>query len=174
TAEVALVAAYAAEVGGDHTEALEQARSVLSQAPLIGMRHECICWAWPLAARAARRLGDRPAITELVGLLESHPRGHLLPVLQAELGLVKALIASDDADQRAGETFTEALRALRAARSPYRLAQGLIDHAVHLTRAGDTEAATSALDEARAIGERLRCVPLLERAASLAPLSSAP
>ncbi|MGH9304037.1 MAG: ATP-binding protein, partial [Acidimicrobiales bacterium] len=43
TAEVALVAAYAAEVGGDHTEALEQARSVLSQAPLIGMRHECTC-----------------------------------------------------------------------------------------------------------------------------------
>jgi hypothetical protein len=46
----------------------------------------------------------------------------------------------------------------------YHLAHGLLDHAEYLRRRGDRHAAALAADEARAIGARLRCQPLLDRA----------
>lgn len=57
----------------------------------------------------------------------------------------------------------------RTLSTPYHLAHGLLDHAHYLTRMHDGEAAEAALGEARDIGARLRCQPLLDRAADLTP-----
>lgn len=45
----------------------------------------------------------------------------------------------------------------------------LLDHDEYLIRLGDAEAAETAIAEARDIATRLRCQPLLDRAANLAP-----
>ena len=53
--------------------------------------------------------------------------------------------------------------------TPYHLAHGLLDHAEHLQRVGDDEAAGTAIAEARDIADLLHCQPLLDRAAQLTP-----
>ena len=61
--------------------------------------------------------------------------------------------------------FTAAIAGLRERSTPYHLAHGLLDHAQFLLSQGDAEAAALAIEEARDIAERLRCQPLLDRAA---------
>ena len=53
--------------------------------------------------------------------------------------------------------------------TPYHLAHGLLDHAQHLIRLADDEVAKAAIAEACDIAARLRCQPLLDRAANLTP-----
>lgn len=64
------------------------------------------------------------------------------------------------------EAFTAAvaITGLREHSTPYHLAHGLLDHAEYLTRQGDAEAAALTIEEARTIGNSLRCRPLLDRA----------
>ena len=58
---------------------------------------------------------------------------------------------------------------MRTASPPHLLAHGLLDHAAHLLEQGDDAAAAVAVAEAREIGERLGCRPVLDRADRLAP-----
>jgi hypothetical protein len=69
--------------------------------------------------------------------------------------------------QDASAAFGAAIISLREQSTPYHLAYGLLDHAGFLTRQGDAETAALAIDEARTIGGRLRCQPLLDRADDL-------
>jgi hypothetical protein len=50
---------------------------------------------------------------------------------------------------------------------PHLLAGGLLDLAEHLGSIGDSAAAAPAVEEARTIGEKLGCRPLLDRAGRL-------
>jgi hypothetical protein len=125
--------------------------------------------AWPLAARAAHDLGDAAATSDLLALLDNHQPGHLAPMLRAERDLARARIAASDGGRDAGAAFASAVGGLRALSTPYHLAHGLLDHAQHLLRRGDGAAAAAAIEEARGIAERLRCQPLLDRAADLTP-----
>jgi hypothetical protein len=92
-------------------------------------------------------------------------------MLRAERDLVRARLAVGDGD--AAASFTAAIKSLRAQSTPYHLAHGLLDHAEYLLATGDAEAAAAAIEEARDIAGRLRCQPLLERAAALTPQDSA-
>jgi hypothetical protein len=58
---------------------------------------------------------------------------------------------------------------VRELSTPCHLAHGLLDYAQYLTRTRDAEGAAAAIKEARAIAGRLRCQPLLDRAADIAP-----
>ena len=60
-----------------------------------------------------------------------------------------------------------AVSSLRELSTPYHLAHGLLDYARYLLLQGDAEAAAAAVGEARDIASRLRCQPLLDRAADL-------
>jgi hypothetical protein len=135
----------------------------------LGIGHELLRWAWPLAARAAHELGDAAATVELLALLDSCPPGHLAPMQKAERDLVRARIADRDGDQAAAESFPAAVTSLRRYSTPYHLAHGLLDHAQRLSRSGDAEAAAAATDEARAIARQLGCQPLLDRADAMEP-----
>jgi hypothetical protein len=66
--------------------------------------------------------------------------------------------------------YFELARTVIGRSTPYHLAHGLLDHAEYLTGLGDTAAAL-AIAEARSIGDRLRCRPLLDRANALDPLT---
>jgi predicted amidophosphoribosyltransferase len=53
-----------------------------------------------------------------------------------------------------GEPTSQAIAGLRRHSSSYHLAHGLLDHAEHLLRSDDNEAAEAAIAEARDIAER--------------------
>ena len=71
-------------------------------------------------------------------------------------------------ENAAAADFAAAISGLRELSTPYHLAHGLLDYAGYLTRRGEVEAAALAIDEARGIGQQLRCEPLLSRAADMA------
>jgi len=73
-------------------------------------------------------------------------------LLQADLGV---------------RTTDAAIARLREQSTPYHLAHGLLDHAAHLLRMDQDDAAAAALGEAAGIAERLRCRPLLDRAETI-------
>ena len=117
--------------------------------------------------RAAHDLDDTTAIGELLALLDSYQPGHLAPMLRAERDLARARLADHHGDPDAAASFTAAIAGVREHGTPYHLAHGLLDHAQHLSRLGDTEAAETAITEARGIATRLRCQPLLDRAGTM-------
>ena len=166
---ISMVEAFTAAASHRPGDALRHARVAVDQAAAIGVSHAWPLWAWPLAARAAGDLGDAATVGQLLALLENSPPGHLAPMLKSERDLVRARLAGSDGDPAAPAALTSAISGLRELSTPYHLAHGLLDHAEYLTRLGDTEAAEAAVGEARDIAGRLRCQPLLDRAADLTP-----
>ncbi len=171
-AAVSVLEAFTASACHQSSHALRNARAALAHADAIGISHEHLRWAWPLAARAAHDLADTVAARELVAMLDSYQPGQLAPMLRAERDLARARLTTGDGGPAAGEAFTVAITALRQHSTPYHLAHGLFDHAARLLRTGDEEAASAAADEARGIAQRLRCQPLLDRADIAQPASS--
>ena len=149
--------------------ALGHARAVLAHADALGISHDFLWWAWPLAARAAHDLGDADTVGELLILLDNYQPGHLAPMLRAERNLARARLAAADGGPDAAAAFAAAISSMREQSTPYHLAHGLLDHARYLTGLPDAEAATRAAGDARAIADHLRCQPLLDRAADLTP-----
>jgi AAA ATPase domain len=166
---ISLVEGFTAAARRQPQAALGHARAVLEHAGALGISHEDLRWAWPLAARAAHDLRDSAAAGELLALLDACQPGHLAPMLRAERDLVRARLAAGDGDPAAAAAFASAVSSLRELSTPYHLAHGLLDHAQYLTRLPDAEAAGAAIGEARAIAGRLRCQPLLDRAADMTP-----
>ena len=150
-ASVSIVEAFIAFARRQPQNALRHARGMLAHVGALGISHEYMRWAWPLAARSAHDLEDDPATRELLALLDSHPPGHLTPMLRAERDLVRARLAASDDDQAAGAAFAAAISGLRTAGTPYHLAHGLLDHVRYLLRVGDDTAAAVDLAEARDI-----------------------
>ena len=144
--------------------ALRHARDVVAYASALGMTHELVRWAWPLAVRSAYELRDAVATGELIALADSCPAGQLPPLIRAERDLLRARQASRDGDHAARTALTAAITGLRQLASPYHLAHGLLDYAEYLIRIGDDDSVAQAVAEARDIGHRLSCPPLLERA----------
>ena len=163
-AKISVAEAFTASARNQPGSALRYARDALSHVGALGISHECLCWAWPLAARAAHDLGDITAIGELLALLDSYQPGHLAPMQRAERDLARARLACHHGDPHVTASFPAAIASLREHSTSYHLAHGLLDYAQHLSRRGDAEGAAAAVDEARDIAKRLRCLPLLDRA----------
>jgi class 3 adenylate cyclase/tetratricopeptide (TPR) repeat protein len=160
--------AFTAAARGQLATALRDARDSLAHADTLGISSESLRWSWPLAARSAHELADNAAVGDLIALLDSHQPGHLAPMLRAERDLARArLAAADDDGDQAAAAFAAAITGLRERSTPYHLAHGLLDHAEYLARHGAADAAASAVEEARDIGRRLSCQPLLDRADAL-------
>ena len=87
-------------------------------------------------------------------------------MLRAERDLARVRLTAGG-DAAAAASFTAAIASLRDQSTPYHLAHGLLDHAEYLLAAGVAETAAAAIEEARDIAGRLRCQPLLDRAAAL-------
>ena len=166
---IAVVEAFIAAARHQPIEALAAARATLGHADALGISHEYLRWAWPLAARAAHDLANTAA-RELLALLDGYQPGQLAPMLRAERDLVRARLTAADAGPDIGVAFAAAITGLRQHSTPYHLAHGLLDHAQYLLGMGDNEGAGSALGEARGIAQRLACQPLLDRAETIQPV----
>jgi class 3 adenylate cyclase/predicted ATPase len=163
-AEISVAEAFIAAAHRQPDEALRHAQDVVALRGALGISHECVRWAWSLAARAAHELGDVATTGDLLALLDSYQPGYVAPVLQAERDLTRARLAGRDDGQPADAAFAAAIASLRQQSTPYHLAHGLLDHAEHLLGRGDAEGAAAAIEESRGIGTGLHCGPLLTRA----------
>ena len=163
---IALVEASTAAAHGHFQDALRYARGTLAHVDVLGVSAEDQRWAWPLAMRAAYELRDINAVRELLSLLDSYRAGDIAPMLRAERDLARARLAAADGDQDAAASFEAAITSLRERGTPYHLAHGLLDYAEYVIRQdnADADTAAQAVGEARDIGRRLRCPPLLDRA----------
>jgi class 3 adenylate cyclase/tetratricopeptide (TPR) repeat protein len=167
-AAVSLTDAFTAFTRGQPQAALRRARDTLTHADALGISSTSLRWAWPLAARSAHELGDDVAVGELIALLDSYQPGYLAPMLRAERDLARARLAvANRGSDQAVAAFAAAIAGLRERSTPYHLAHGLLDHAEYLMGHADIDAASLAIGEARDIGRRLRCQPLLDRADAL-------
>jgi class 3 adenylate cyclase/predicted ATPase len=160
---IAVPEAFTAAARRQPAAALRHARTALDHAAAIGISHEYLRWAWPLAARAAHDLADTATTRDLLALLDACPPGRLAPMQRAERDLARARLAAAGSSPDAGPAFAAAVAGLRQYSTPYHLAHGLLDHAAHLAARGDDEAAAAAIGEAVSIAQRLRCQPLLDR-----------
>jgi class 3 adenylate cyclase/tetratricopeptide (TPR) repeat protein len=172
-ADVSLLEAFTAAARHQPQDALRHARATLAHAAAIGISADDLRWAWPLAARAACDLSDTAALGEVLALLDAYQPGQLAPMLRAERDLARARLTAGRDDPDAGAAFTAAIVGLRQLSTPYHLAHGLLDHAQHLQRLGNADAAAAAISEARDIAQRLRCQPLLDRAHTIQPAKPA-
>jgi len=170
-AMLALAQAFSAAAERSLGDALAHARRVLAHADVLGLSHEAMRWAWPLAARAACDLNDTVAAQELIAQLDAHPPGHLGPMLRAERDLARARLAERRDDPGAGSVLAAAINRQRQDSTPYHLAHGLLDQSGYYLRHENADAAADALAEARAIARQLSCAPLLERAAAVEPVA---
>jgi class 3 adenylate cyclase/predicted ATPase len=168
-AAIAVAEAFTAAAGGQPAAALRCARAALGHADAVGISHEFLRWAWPLAARAAHDLAESATATELLALLDGYQPGQLAPMQRAERDLARARLAATDAGPDVGAAFAAVVSGLRQHSTPYHLAHGLLDHAERLLHVGDDEAARAAIGEAVGIAQRLRCQPLLDRADTIQP-----
>jgi class 3 adenylate cyclase/tetratricopeptide (TPR) repeat protein len=168
-AALAVVEAFNATAERNSGDALAYARSALTHVGVLGLNHELMRWAWPLAACAAHDLNDTATAQELITQLDAHPPGHLGPMLHAERDLARARLADRRDDPGAGPALTAAISRQREDSTPYHLAHGLLDQTGHYLRHDNAGAAACALAEARAIARQLSCAPLLERADAIEP-----
>jgi class 3 adenylate cyclase len=165
---IAVAEAFTAAARRQPADALRYARAALHHAGAVGISHELLRWAWPLAARAAHDLSDTATAAELLAMLDGHQPGELAPMQLAERDLARARLSAAVGDPAAA-AFAAAIAGLRQHSTPYHLAHGLLEHARHLSHLGDDEAAEAATSQARDIAQRLRCQPLLDRAVTIQP-----
>jgi class 3 adenylate cyclase/tetratricopeptide (TPR) repeat protein len=164
---VYMVEAFLAAARRQPEEALRIARATLAQVDSLWMTSDSVRWSWPLAARIAWELGDTTASSELLCMLDAYKPGQTGRLLQAERDLARARLATVEGGEAADAAFGTAIRGLREHGTPYHLAHGLLDRAAYLASAGDSDAAGVGIEEAREIAQRLRCQPLLDRAAAM-------
>jgi class 3 adenylate cyclase/predicted ATPase len=166
---IAVAEAFTAAAHRQPDAALRRARAVLDDADALGIGADLMRWAWPLAARAAWDLSDTATTAGLLALLDRYPPGQLAPMQRAERDLARARLTIAGTGPDTGAAFTAAITGLRQHSTPYHLAHGLLDHAEHMLRTGDDEAARTAIGEAREIAQQLRCQPLGDRAETIQP-----
>jgi hypothetical protein len=87
---IAVVDAFTAAARGQPAAALRHDRAILDHADAMGISHEFVRWAWPLAARAAHDLADAATTRELLALLDGYQPGQLAPTQRAERDLARA------------------------------------------------------------------------------------
>ena len=137
---IAVAEAFTAAARRQPAAALRHARTALGHTGALEISHESMRWAWPLAARSAHDLADTAATAELLAMLDGYRPGQLAPMQRAEGDLTRARLTADGGPD-AGGAFAAAIAGLRQHSTPYHLAHGLLDHAEHLLRSGDDEAA---------------------------------
>jgi class 3 adenylate cyclase/predicted ATPase len=164
---LSVLSAYVAVARGEPENGLRFAHEAFVHLEAVGFNY--IARVWTVAMRSAFELTDHATVRELLTMLDSRPPGHIPPMLRPERDLALARLAAAGGDQAAGPLFASAISGLRELSTTYHLAHGLLDHAAYLEGLGDAAAAALAIDEAQSIGRRLRCRPLLDRAAAMVP-----
>jgi tetratricopeptide (TPR) repeat protein len=175
SADVQELATYAAgqavmnHARGLHAEALASARKGLAYIEDTGPAAEQSKEAFVAGIEAAFALDDLDAVEELLGMIEAYPPGKQPQFLQAHAMRFRARLADRCGDAvDVGALFKGASGLFREIAVPFYMAVTLLEHGEWLAREGRAGEAGPLLDEARAVFERLRAKPWLDRLGQLA------
>jgi hypothetical protein len=154
----------------DNRHALDVARRVVDEATTggLGVSHESVRLAFPVAVEAAIDAGDLEEADRLVELLAMRPRGEVPPFLRAQVTRAKALVAAARGDDAALEEILVAAEgALRELGYPYWTARAQLDRAEWLARQSRLEESMRLASQAAASFEKVGAAPMLARARAL-------
>ena len=156
--------------GGDHRRALEAARSAIELALEggLGLAHEVVRDAFPIAIEAAVEIGDLEAGELLAESVAIRPPGEVPPFLRAQVTRAKALVAGarrDAADVEKNLVVAEA--AFSELGYPYWVALVQLERAEWLAGQGRLGESSGLAGEAAATFERIGAAPMLARGRAL-------
>jgi class 3 adenylate cyclase/tetratricopeptide (TPR) repeat protein len=156
--------------GADSRHALETARRAIDEAlgGGLGVAHEAVRLAFPIALEAAIDLGDLEEADRLAELLAAHPRGEVPPFLRAQVTRANALVASARGeDEGVEENLVAAEAAFRDLCYPYWVARVQLDRAEWLARGGRLDESAKLAGEAASTFETVAAAPMAARARAL-------
>jgi class 3 adenylate cyclase/tetratricopeptide (TPR) repeat protein len=160
---------------GKHAEAVSSGREAVEARRGLGAYTPGVKIGLVEAAEAAFALGDLGIVRELMEVVERLRAGDLTPFLQAQAARLGARLAAASGDSGGIEPrFKDAAGLLREIGVPFWLAVTLLEHAEWLTAQGRTDEADPLLGEARALFERLKARPWLERLTKAEAAMAAP
>ena len=168
-AMISLVEGFTAAARRQPQAALRHARAILAHAGALGISHECLRWAWPLAARAAHDLRDTAAAGELLALLDACQPGHLRPDAAGRTRPGPRPPRPPATATRPPRPPSPRRSAACASRAPPTTSPTACSTTPGTSPACAMPKPPRPPREARDIADRLRCQPLLDRAADLTP-----
>jgi class 3 adenylate cyclase/tetratricopeptide (TPR) repeat protein len=149
---------------GDHAGAIEAAEASWAAGTPVGHRHEGTREAWLVAMESALALGETQRAQTLLADLEGRPAPELSPYMRGHAHRFRARLGAPD---RAEAELATAIGLFREIDAPFPLAVALLERAEALETAGRREDTEELLQEARAIFDRLKARPWLDRVARL-------
>ncbi len=151
-------------------QALESARRAIDEAldKGLGVAHEAVRLAFPIAVEAAIGQGDLGEAYRLAELLATHPRGEVPPFLRAQVTRTRALVArAHNEDEAVEDNLTAAEAMFRDLGYPYWVARAQLDRAEWLAEKGRRGESARLANEAGATFEAIGAAPMLVRARAL-------
>jgi class 3 adenylate cyclase/tetratricopeptide (TPR) repeat protein len=171
-ASYAAADAAASLAEGRSRHAFEAARRAIDEAigGALGLPHEAVRLAFPVALEAAIDIGDLEEAARLADTLATRPRGEVPPFLRAQVIRAKALIAgARGEDQDVEESLAIAEATFRDLGYPYWTARAELDRAEWLARQNRLDESTTLATEAGVTFETIGAAPMLARARALLP-----
>jgi class 3 adenylate cyclase/tetratricopeptide (TPR) repeat protein len=149
---------------GRFADAVPAAERATATQRTTGIANQGVKHAYVHGIEAALTIGDREKAEALLAAIESLPPGVRPPFLDAQAFRFRARLASADV---ADSAFAAGASRFRELGLPFWLAVTLLEHGDLLLEQGRAGEAEPLLAEARAIFERLRVPPWLERLEAL-------
>ena len=135
----------------------------------LGIAHEAVRLAFPIALEAAIDTGDPQEADRLADLLATRPTGEIPPFLRAQVARARALLtAAGGDDAGVEENLIAAESTLRDLGYPYWTARAQLDRAEWIAGKGRQVEAASIANQAAEIFERLGTQPMLLLARTIA------
>jgi len=162
---------------GSSRKALETARQAIDEAMTggLGVAHEAVRFAFPIALEAAIGVGDLEEADRLTQLFTNRPAGEVPPFLWAHVALAKALVAHARGEEAGVEESLVAAEAMfRDLGYPYWVARAQLDRAGWLAGHGRLDESARLAAEAAATFEAVGAAPMLARARVLVESRVAP
>jgi class 3 adenylate cyclase/tetratricopeptide (TPR) repeat protein len=148
---------------GNPRKALDGAMEAFGSRGEMGIGGENVKEAFLEAVESAFDLADLEKVEELIGIVEAEPAGKRPAYLQAHSIRFRARLAHTRGEEGSEAGFREAAGIFRELGVPFWLAVTLTEKGEWLKEQGRAEEAEPVLSEARAIFERLKAAPWLER-----------
>src|SRR5208283_3282009 len=141
----------------------------------LGVAHEVVRLAFPIAFEGAIDLADFDEAARLADLVATRPVGEVPPFLRAQVTRAKALVDSARGeDDVVDENLANAEATFRDLGYPYWTARAQLDRAEWLARQNRLDESTSLAAKAAVTFETIGAAPMLARARSLLESSAGP
>jgi hypothetical protein len=159
---------------GDPRGATDAAVRALNSREEIGLGSEAAKEALVIALESASQLGNDNETDRIIGIVDATPRGKLPQYVQAHTMRFRARLAERRGDLASAEELLKGAAGLfRELEVPFWTAVAEVELAERLSAWGRADEATPIVSDARAVFDRLKATPWLERADQIQTITAA-